>query len=164
MASKYRPQIIGCIGDLNKGPTYLMGADNRLLYTNDNYCVFIRKPKIEQIGHTLGYLLAFICLIPATVLVSLLVFVYNTSHDVKIEIVSISALIGCFLGFYAILPELYQNLFTRRGAPIIFNRKTGKVYVNESYFYNFKFLKNPLTYLHPSKKRIKEYDWAYLQG
>ena len=164
MASKYRPQIPGCIGDLDKGPTYLMGEDDRLLYANDNYCAFIRKPKIEQIGHTLGYLLAFICLIPATVLVSLLVFVYNTSHDVKIEIVSISALIGCFLGFYAILPELYQNLFTRRGAPIIFNRKTGKVYVNESYFYNFKFLKNPLTYLHPSKKRIKEYDWAYLQG
>ena len=164
MASKYRPQIPGCIGDLDKGPTYLMGEDDRLLYANDNYCAFIRKPKIEQIGHTLGYLLAFICLIPATVLVSLLVFVYNTSHDVKIEIVSISALIGCFLGFYAILPELYQNLFTCRGAPIIFNRKTGKVYVNESYFYNFKFLKNPLTYLHPSKKRIKEYDWAYLQG
>ena len=164
MTSKYRPQIPGCIGNLNKGPTYISDADNRLLYANDNFCAFIRKPKSEQIGHTLGYLLAFICLIPATVFVSLLVFVYNTSHDVKIEIVSISALIGCFLGFYAALPELYQNLFTRRGAPIIFNRKTGKVYVNESYFYNFKFLKNPLTYLHPSKKRIKEYDWAHLQG
>ena len=165
MPSKYRPQIPGCIGDLNKGPTYLMGADNRLLYTNDNYCVFIRKPKTEQIGHTLGYLFAFILSIPATILSILLVFVFNTSpYDVKIEILGIACFICCCLGIYVVLPELYQNLFTRRGAPIIFNRKTGKVYVNESYFYNFKFLKNPLTYLHPSKKRIKEYDWAYLQG
>ena len=164
MASKYRPQVQGWIGDLYKGPSSSRGADNRLLYANDNYCAFIRKTKIEQIGHTLGYLLLSICLISAIVFISLLVFVFNTSHDVKIEIFNISALIACFLGAYVILPELYQSLFTRRGAPIIFNRKTGKVYVNESYFYNYKFLKNPLTYLHPSKKRIKEYDWAHLQG
>uniref|UniRef100_UPI001428A3EB DUF6708 domain-containing protein n=1 Tax=Gilliamella bombi TaxID=1908521 RepID=UPI001428A3EB len=25
-------------------------------------------------------------------------------------------------------------------------------------------LRNPLTFLHPNKKRIKEYDWAHLQG
>ncbi|OCG29855.1 hypothetical protein A9G45_00050 [Gilliamella sp. HK2] len=62
------------------------------------------------------------------------------------------------------IPEFYQNLFTRRGSPIIFNRKTGKVYINESYFFNFKVLRNPLTFLHPNKKRIKEYDWANLQG
>ena len=165
MASKYRPQIPGCIGDLDKGTKYISDADNRLLYANDNYCVFIRKPKIEQIGHTLGYLLAFILSIPATILSILLVFVFNTSpYDVKTEILGISCFICCCLGIYVILPELYQNLFTRQGAPIIFNRKTGKVYVNESYFFNFKFLKNPLTYLHPNKKRIKEYDWAYLQG
>ena len=166
MASKYRPQIPGCIGDLDKGPTYITGEDDRLLYANDNYCAFIRKPKLNQIVYTLAFLLAFICLIPATISMILVVFVFNTSndYDVKIEIIGISCLIGCCLGFYAALPELYHNLFTRRGAPIIFNRKTGKVYVNESYFFNFKFLKNPLTYLHPSKKRIKEYDWAYLQG
>ena len=132
MASKYRPQVQGWIGDLYKGPSSSRGADNRLLYANDNYCAFIRKTKIEQIGHTLGYLLLSICLISAIVFISLLVFVFNTSHDVKIEIFNISALIACFLGAYVILPELYQSLFTRRGAPIIFNRKTGKVYVNES--------------------------------
>ncbi|WP_167370128.1 DUF6708 domain-containing protein, partial [Gilliamella bombi] len=30
--------------------------------------------------------------------------------------------------------------------------------------FNFKVLRNPLTFLHPNKKRIKEYDWAHLQG
>ena len=165
MASKYRPQIPGCIGDLDKGTKYITGPDNRLLYANDNFCAFIRKPKSDQIVYILAFSFAFILSIPATILSILLVFVFNTSpYDVKIEILGIACLIGCCLGFYAALPELYHNLFTRRGAPIIFNRKTGKVYVNESYFYNFKFLKNPLTYLHPSKKRIKEYDWAYLQG
>ena len=164
MASKYRPQIPGCIGDLNKGPTYISDADNRLLYANDNYCAFIRKPKLNQIVYIFAFSFAFILSIPATILSILLVFVFNISHDSKIEILGISCFICCCLGVYVVLPELYQNLFTRRGAPIIFNRKTGKVYVNESYFYNFKFLKNPLTYLHPSKKRIKEYDWAYLQG
>ena len=166
MASKYRPQIIGCIGDLDKGTKYITGPDNRLLYANDNFCAFIRKPKSDQIVYIFAFSLSFIFLIPATISMILVVFVFNTSndYDVKIESIGILCLISCCLGFYVVLPELYQNLFTRRGAPIIFNRKTGKVYVNESYFYNFKFLKNPLTYLHPSKKRIKEYDWAYLQG
>ena len=164
MASKYRPQIPGCIGDLNKGPTYITGADNRLLYANDNYCAFIRKPKSEQIVYIFVFLLATICLIPTIVLSIFLVFVFNISHDLKIEILGIFCFLCCCLGFYAVLPELYQNLFTRRGAPIIFNRKTNKVYVNESYFFNLKFLKNPLTYIHPNKKRIKEYDWANLHG
>ncbi|MFQ1004925.1 DUF6708 domain-containing protein [Gilliamella sp. CG22] len=166
MASKYRPQIPGCIGDLDKGTKYITGPDNRLLYANDNFCAFIRKPKSDQIVYIFAFSLSFIFLIPATISMILVVFVFNTSndYDVKIESIGILCLISCCLGFYVVLPELYQNLFTRRGAPIIFNRKTGKVYVNESYFYNFKFLKNPLTYLHPSKKRIKEYDWAYLQG
>ena len=166
MASKYRPQIPGCIGDLDKGTKYITGPDNRLLYANDNFCAFIRKPKSDQIVYIFAFSLSFIFLIPATISMILVVFVFNTSndYDVKIESIGILCLISCCLGFYVVLPELYQNLFTRRGAPIIFNRKTGKVYVNESYFFNFKFLKNPLTYLHPSKKRIKEYDWAYLQG
>jgi hypothetical protein len=75
----------------------------------------------------------------------------------------------CMLTFFVViysfaLPEFYQNLFTRRGSPIIFNRKTNKVYVNESYFFNFKFWRNPLTFLLPTKRRIKEYDWADLHG
>ncbi|WP_218777147.1 DUF6708 domain-containing protein, partial [Gilliamella apicola] len=65
---------------------------------------------------------------------------------------------------YLMIPELYQNLFTRKGSPIIFNRKTNKVYINESYFFNFTSFKNPIHFLQPNKKRIKEYDWADLHG
>ncbi|OCG15938.1 hypothetical protein A9G24_00910 [Gilliamella sp. App6-5] len=87
------------------------------------------------------------------------------NNDEKImDIVLLLMNITCFFALYLLIPELYHNLFTRRGSPIIFNRKTGKVYINESYFFNFKVLRNPLTFLHPNKKRIKEYDWAHLQG
>ncbi|WP_141674664.1 hypothetical protein, partial [Gilliamella sp. Fer1-1] len=48
MPSQYRPQIWGWIGDLDKGGNYLTGADDRLLYANDNYCAFIRKTKSDQ--------------------------------------------------------------------------------------------------------------------
>ena len=43
MPSQYRPQILGRIDDLDKGTYYLSGADDRLLYANDNYCAFLRK-------------------------------------------------------------------------------------------------------------------------
>ena len=164
MPSKYQPQILGWIGDLDKGGNYLTGADQRLLYANDNYCAFIRKTKSNQIFYLFISLILIILLIPTMVLLILLFFVYNTENESEIAILSISSFILCFFAIYIIIPEFYHNLFTRRGSPIIFNRKTGKVYVNESYFFNFKVLRNPLTFLHPNKKRIKEYDWAYLQG
>ncbi|OCG24172.1 hypothetical protein A9G11_04155, partial [Gilliamella sp. wkB108] len=167
MPSKYRPQILGWIGDLDKGTQYITGADDRLLYANDNYCAFIRKIKSDQIFYLFISLISIIGL--TFYIFFYFYFVVNlepgVDNDEKIiDIVLLLGTITCFFALYLMIPECYQNLFTRRGSPIIFNRKTGKVYVNESYFFNFKSLRNPLTFLHPNKKRIKEYDWAYLQG
>ncbi|OCG46177.1 hypothetical protein A9G35_05530 [Gilliamella sp. Choc5-1] len=164
MPSQYQPQIFGWISDLEKGGNYLTGADQRLLYANDNYCAFIRKTKSDQIFYLFMYLIVLIFLIPAIILWILLIFVFNIENESKITILGISAFTICCVAIYLVIPEIYHNLFTRRGSPIIFNRKTGKVYINESYFFNFKVLRNPLTFLHPNKKRIKEYDWAHLQG
>ena len=168
MASKYRPQIPGCIGDLDKGAKYISDADNRLLYTNDNYCVFIRKIKLEQIFHSSLFLLALVMSVIGIYvgfkLCSILIRLKDKEdiYALLLTIITLSAMIFAF--FNIILPGLYQNLFTRRGSPIIFNRKTGKVYVNESYFFNFRILYNPIYLFYPNKKRIREYDWAYLQG
>ena len=165
MPSQYRPQIPGWIGDLDKGTKYITGADDRLLYANDNYCAFIRKTKSDQIFYfciTLFITISLIFLIPG--LTYGLIIIKKTSENEFIFYVLVAILICFILLLYLMIPECYQNLFTRRGSPIIFNRKTGKVYVNESYFFNFKVVHNPLTFFHPNKKRIKEYDWAHLQG
>lgn len=50
------------------------------------------------------------------------------------------------------------------GNSTIFNRKTSKVYGNESYFFNFKVLHHPNVFLQPKKRRIQEYDWNDLPG
>ncbi len=168
MPSKYQPQILGWIGDLDKGGNYLTGADQRLLYANDNYCVFIRKTLFDQ----LFYLsLCFILLCVSSLILFFgaklchLLLGFTMKEDLTVFIIITIGLITCIFALYAIVvPCLFQNLFTRKGSPIIFNRKTRKVYVNESYFFNFKVLRNPLTFLHPNKKRIKEYDWADLHG
>ena len=165
MPSQYRPQLLGWIGDLDKGATNITGADDRLLYANDNYCAFIRKTKSDQIFYfciTLFITISLIFLIPG--LTYGLIIIKKTSENEFIFYVLVAILICFILLLYLMIPECYQNLFTRRGSPIIFNRKTGKVYVNESYFFNFKVVRNPLTFFHPNKKRIKEYDWAHLQG
>ncbi|OCG21130.1 hypothetical protein A9G11_09350 [Gilliamella sp. wkB108] len=165
MPSKYRPQILGWIGDLDKGTQYITGADDRLLYANDNYCAFIRKIKSDQFFYIFIYLIALILGIGIIITSLSMVIYFNPKTEKIILYLTIFILItSCFAIYASVIPELYQNLFTRRGSPIIFNRKTGKVYVNESYFFNFKVLRNPLTFLHPNKKRIKEYDWAHLQG
>ena len=165
MPSQYRPQLLGWIGDLDKGTKYITGADDRLLYANDNYCAFIRKTKSDQIFYfciTLFLTILSIFMIPG--LTYGLTFFKITSESEIVFYALVVAIICFILLLYLMIPECYQNLFTRRGSPIIFNRKTGKVYVNESYFFNFKSLRNPLTFFHPNKKRIKEYDWAHLQG
>ena len=164
MPSQYRPQIPGWIGDLDKGTKYITGADDRLLYANDNYCAFIRKTKSDQIFYTFILIIVLILLIPAIYLCFILILDLNPVSESAIFTTMIFIFIASIAGLYLCIPELYQNLFTRRGSPIIFNRKTGKVYVNESYFFNFKVVHNPLTFFHPNKKRIKEYDWAHLQG
>ena len=164
MPSQYRPQLLGWIGDLDKGTKYITGADDRLLYANDNYCAFIRKTKSDQIFYTFILIIVLILLIPAVYLCFILILDLNPVSESAIFTTMIFIFIASIAGLYLCIPELYQNLFTRRGSPIIFNRKTGKVYVNESYFFNFKVVRNPLTFFHPNKKRIKEYDWAHLQG
>ena len=164
MPSKYQPQIPGWIGDLVKGGNYLTGADERLLYANDNFCAFIRKTLSNQFLYLCIFLIVFVCLIPVIYVCILLMIDFYTEKEDSILFLIIFIQIISLFAIYVSIPEIYQNLFTRRGSPIIFNRKTGKVYVNESYFFNFKVLRNPLTFLHPNKKRIKEYDWADLHG
>ncbi|OCG19096.1 MULTISPECIES: DUF6708 domain-containing protein [unclassified Gilliamella] len=161
MPSQYQPQIFGWISDLVKGGNYLTGADQRLLYANDNYCAFIRKTKSDQIFYVC---LSGVISIGLIFIIPILIYLLTWIKLASMLILPLVIIILFIITLYLMLPEFYQNLFTRRGCPIIFNRKTGKVYINESYFFNFKVLRNPLTFLHPNKKRIKEYDWAHLQG
>ncbi|OTP80977.1 hypothetical protein [Gilliamella apicola] len=60
MPSQYRPQILGWIGDLDKGSKNISGADDRLLYANDNYCAFLRKTSSDQIFYLC---ISLICII-----------------------------------------------------------------------------------------------------
>ena len=165
MSSKYRPQLLGWIGDLEKGKNYLTSPEDRLIYANDNYCVLKRKKLSDQIFYL------FISLIVIFIFGFCIIFYYSNpleppkNRDAEIiDHILLAGIILSWIIIYLMIPEFYQNLFSRRGNPIIFNRKTGKVYVNESYFFNFKILRNPLTFLHPNKRRIKEYDWADLHG
>ena len=164
MPSQYRPQLLGWIDDLDKGTNYLSGADDRLLYANDNYCAFLRKTSSDQIFYLCISTIIIVCLIPAIYICFLLIFDLISKKENFILLIVIIGQIFSFLAIYLMIPELYQNLFTRKGSPIIFNRKTNKVYINESYFFNFTSFKNPIHFLQPNKKRIKEYDWADLHG
>ena len=40
----------------------------------------------------------------------------------------------------------------------------GKVYVNESYFFNFKIRRRLKLFLQPKKRRLQEYDWHDIHG
>ncbi|TEA28101.1 DUF6708 domain-containing protein [Candidatus Schmidhempelia bombi] len=164
MPSKYRPQLFGWIGDLDKGPRSVPLHDDRLIYANDNYCAFRRKIASDQIFYLFLSFIALILGCAATITSFLLIINFKLNTETIILFIDIIATILSCAIVYIMVPELYQNLFTRRGSPIIFNRKTNKVYVNESYFFNFKFWRNPLTFLFPTKRRIKEYDWADLHG
>ncbi|WP_430876416.1 DUF6708 domain-containing protein [Gilliamella sp. G0441] len=165
MPSKYRPQRFGWIGDLEKGKNYLTSPEDRLIYANDNYCVLKRKKLSDQIF----YLIISTLLLIGYIIIS--IYYYQAvpifikfNHTSILILITIGILAFTIAIYFSLLPEFYQNLFTRRGSPIIFNRKTGKVYVNESYFFSFRFWYNPLFFLHPNKRRIKEYDWADLHG
>ena len=165
MPSQYRPQILGWIDDLDKGTNYLSGADDRLLYANDNYCAFLRKTSSDQVF----YLFIFtIVIISYFLIIAIYIYFFDVliiKENIEIFLVITSCLLIYTIGMYlTFISEFYQNLFTRRGCPIIFNRKTNKVYINESYFFNFTSFKNPIHFLQPNKKRIKEYDWADLHG
>ena len=164
MPSKYRPQIFGWFGDLDKGPYSIPLHDDRLIFANDNYCAFIRKEHSDQIFYTCLYFIAIILLIGTIIGCLWLAVLHDNS---KIEFVDLVVIACFFTSLFALnyaIPKFYQNAFSRLGSPIIFNRKTGKVYVNESYFFNFKFFRHPKVFLQPKKRRIQEYDWNDMHG
>ena len=162
MPSKYRPQIFGWYDDLAKIASYKYESHNdRLIYANNNYCAFIRKTFNDQIFYTC---LCFVGSIGLIILVAgfpLLIFGF---YDYKLTLIGIIGFITCSFALYLIIPEFYQNAFSRRGSPIIFNRQTGKAYVNESYFFNFKIRRHLKLFLQPRKRRIQEYDWHDMHG
>ncbi|WP_085248271.1 DUF6708 domain-containing protein [Gilliamella mensalis] len=165
MPSKYRPQIFGWFGDLDKGPYSVPLHDRRLSYANNNYCAFIRQDLNDQIFYTCLYFVIVIVLL--ILLIGFPTFIMDYDHldsGSMLCFIGIIGFITCCLGMYYAVPQLYHNLFSHCGSPIIFNRKTGKVYVNESYFFNFKVLRHPAVFLQPKKRRIKEYDWDDLHG
>jgi hypothetical protein len=164
MPSQYRPQIFGWFGDLDKGPRLVPLHDDRLSYANNTYCAFIRQDHNDQIFYSSLYLIATILLFIAVILWIWLLLIHKPEAGNSIVIIAILALMVSIFSLYITIPAVYQSLFSRRGSPIIFNRKTGKVYVNESYFFNFKFLHHPSVFLQPKKRRIKEYDWDDLHG
>ena len=160
MPSKYRPQIVGWFGDLDKGPHSLPLHDDRLIYANDNYCAFIRQEHNDQFFYTCLYFVAIILL--SILIVGMVMFIFGFDHE--LTLIGIIGFITCCGSLNYAIPEFYQNAFSRLGNPIIFNRKTGKVYVNESYFFNFKILRHPKVFLQPKKRRIQEYDWHDMHG
>jgi hypothetical protein len=164
MPSKYRPQIFGWFGDLDKGPRLVPLHDDRLSYANNNYCAFIRKIPSDQVFYLCIYIIAVILLCSAVVILSILTYLCDPILETNMFLAALSGVILCFIAMYFVIPEIYHNLFSHRGSPIIFNRKTSKVYVNESDFFNFKFLRHPVVFLQPKKRRIKEYDWDDLHG
>ena len=172
MPSKYQPQLFCWHADLQKGSNLLSSPEKNIIYVNDNYCAIRRIKKTWQV---FGSIVSFvICLLALLILKHACEFLYEVDlqadvifqNDIEgrifFDVLTIFGLV-CFL-YLVFLPRLYMDIFSRRGCPIIFNRKTQKVYINENYFFNFKLLRNPLYYLLPFKKRIKEYDWQLLQG
>ena len=160
MPSKYRPQIIGWIDDLDKIADIWELHYDRFIYANNNYCAFIRKTFSDQIFYTC---LTFVCIIGMIFsIVIMVMFIFGFDH--KLTLIGIIGFITCSFALYLIIPEFYQNAFSRRGSPIIFNRQTGKVYVNESYFFNFKVRRHLKLFLQPKKRRIQEYDWHDMHG
>ncbi|WP_218055730.1 DUF6708 domain-containing protein, partial [Gilliamella sp. Choc4-2] len=125
---------------------------------------FIRQDHNDQIFYSSLYLIATILLFIAVILWIWLLLIHKPEAGNSIVIIAILALMVSIFSLYITIPAVYQSLFSRRGSPIIFNRKTGKVYVNESYFFNFKVLRHPAVFLQPKKRRIKEYDWNDLHG
>ena len=164
MPSKYRPQIFGWFGDLDKGPYSLPLHDDRLIYANDNYCAFIRQEHNDQIFYTCLYFIAIILLNVTIIGCVWLAVLHDNSKIEFVDLVVIACFITSLFALNYAIPEFYQNAFSRLGSPIIFNRKTGKVYVNESYFFNFKILRHPKVFLQPKKRRIQEYDWNDMHG
>ena len=109
MLSQYRPQLLGWIDDLDKGTNYLSGADDRLLYANDNYCAFLRKTSSDQIFYLC---ISFICTIASIFLIPSLSYALSSCNSKTVYFLLLTFLFCFILVLYLMIPELYQNLFT----------------------------------------------------
>ena len=161
MPSKYHPQLLGWLSDLDKKPYRMSEHVHQLIYANDNYCAFIRLEDDVQSSGKFDIMPLTILLSIIFVVMVIVMFDFGLSKETIVCIVIF--MIDC-AALYFMIPEFYKYVFSRMGNPIIFNRKTGKVYVNENYFFNFKVLHNPKVFLQPKKRRIQEYDWNDMHG
>ncbi|KES12702.1 Fungal family of unknown function (DUF1776), partial [Gilliamella apicola SCGC AB-598-B02] len=93
-------------------------------------CAFLRKTSSDQIFYLC---ISFICTIASIFLIPSLSYALSSCNSKTVYFLLLTFLFCFILVLYLMIPELYQNLFTRKGSPIIFNRKTNKVYINESY-------------------------------
>ncbi|WP_392561772.1 hypothetical protein RHO12_11705 [Orbus sturtevantii] len=170
MSSKYQPQLFGWFADLDKGACYRSELDEELIYTNNTFCMIKRLSNSERLSYGTLFSMIFI-LIMFVFFFSLFCFIlpkisssfFNT--DMKIFMLFIFIDIIIIISSYSLfIPELFRVFFSPKDSPIVFNRKTNKVYINESEFFSFKPRFHPKYLLHPRKKTIKEFDWADLHG
>ncbi|WP_392561775.1 hypothetical protein RHO12_11720 [Orbus sturtevantii] len=172
MSSKYQPQLFGWFADLDKGACYRSELDKELIYTNNTFCMIGRLSVENRLFSGILFSLAFILSIPLFYIMLFsftlpLFFSYSDipSDFIELSFLSIIVLILCIVADYCfVIPELFRAFFSPKDSPIVFNRKTNKVYINESEFFSFKPRFHPKYLLHPRKKTIKEYDWADLHG
>ncbi|WP_392561771.1 hypothetical protein RHO12_11700 [Orbus sturtevantii] len=167
MPSKYQPQLFGWFADLDKGACYRSELDEELIYTNNTFCMIRRLGFEERILYGLLISIASILgLLGLLGLIDLIFYVIQKSFmdNTEIFLYIIACIIVFLLIYCLLLPELFRTFFSPKDSPIVFNRKTNKVYINESEFFSFKPRFHPKYLLHPRKKTIKEYDWADLHG
>ncbi|WP_392551728.1 hypothetical protein RHO14_09630 [Orbus wheelerorum] len=172
MSSKYQPQLFGWFADLDKGACYRSELDEELIYTNNTFCMIKRLSAENRLFSGILFSLAFILSIPLFYIMLFsftlpLFFSYSDipSDFIELSFLSIIALILCIVADYCfVIPELFKTFFSPKDSPIVFNRKTNKVYINESEFFSFKPRFHPKYLLQARKKNIKEYDWADLHG
>ena len=161
MPSKYRPQLLGWLSDLDKKPYRMSEHVYQLIYANDNYCAFIRLEDDVQSSCNFHNILTTI--LSSFIFFVMVIMMFDSGLSKETIVCIVILIIDC-IALYLVIPELYKYVFSSMGNPIIFNRKTGKVYVNENYFFNFKVLHNPKVFLQPKKRRIQEYDWNDMHG
>ncbi|WP_392551726.1 hypothetical protein RHO14_09620 [Orbus wheelerorum] len=169
MSSKYQPQQFGWIGDLEKGLSPRSELDDELIYVNNTFCMIGRFRQAQRLSNGILMSIAFIL---GMVLLVLIIFfalpsksLYSSSSNSGVIFAYIVGFVlTIFANYSFLIPELFKTFFSPKDSPIVFNRKTNKVYINESEFFSFKPRFNPLYLLQARKKNIKEYDWADLHG
>ncbi|WP_392551727.1 hypothetical protein RHO14_09625 [Orbus wheelerorum] len=169
MSSKYQPQQFGWIGDLEKGLSPRSELDDELIYVNNTFCMLGRFRQAQRLLN--GILMSIAFILGMGLCIGIIVFAIpselldSSSRDFSVIFVYIASCVLIIVAIYCFLiPELFKTFFSPKDSPIVFNRKTNKVYINESEFFSLKPRFNPLYLLQARKKNIKEYDWADLHG